>query len=328
VKKSLGPKSYLFPLPTIVVGSYDQDDRPNMMTASWIGIVNSDPVMISVSLRKATYSYDSLLEKKAFTLSVPSKQHIAEMDYVGTLSGRKRDKFADTGLTAIKSDLIDAPYVAEFPVVLECKLVKSDDLGLHTMFVAEVLDVKIDQDYLKDNGMPDVAKLAPISFGYGDREYYELGDYAGAANRLWQVSLLNDKFDPTERELLERIIDYYAKLDRAEALEKVEGFFDWDNVQIVDAEGTIDNREDYARWYENNNERLFDRKHILEKISIEALSDNKYCATIDVYFRARSREPNQPVSKLNEVRSIVKIVFTRDLNDRMFRVYRYSTEKN
>lgn len=328
MKKSLGPKSYLFPLPTIVVGSYDQDDRPNMMTASWIGIVNSDPVMISVSLRKATYSYGSLLEQKAFTLSIPSKQHIVEMDYVGTLSGRKRDKFADTGLTPIKSQLVNAPYVDEFPVVLECKLIKADDLGLHTMFVAEVLDVKIDQDYLKDNGMPNVAKLAPISFGYGDREYYELGDYAGAANRLWQVSLLNDKFDPTEHELIERITDYYAKLDRAEALENVEGFFDWDNIQIIDAERTISNREDYARWYEHMNEWLFDRKHILEKITIEALSDKKYCATINIYFRARSREPNQPVSQLHEIRSIVKIVFTRDLNDRVFKAYRYSTEKS
>ncbi len=87
MKKSLGPKAYLFPLPTIVVGSYDRNDQPNIMTASWIGVINSDPVMISVSLRQATYSYESLLQQGGFTLSIPSKNHIVEMDYVGTCRG-------------------------------------------------------------------------------------------------------------------------------------------------------------------------------------------------------------------------------------------------
>ena len=326
MKKSLGPKAYLFSLPTIVVGSYDQNDRPNIMTASWIGVVNSDPVMISVSLRKATYSYDSLLKQKAFTLSIPSKNHIAEMDYVGTLSGRQRDKFSDTGLTPIKSKLVHAPYIDEFPVVLECRLVKSDDLGLHTMFVAEVLDVKIDQDYLKENGMPDVAKLAPVSFGYGDREYYELGDYAGSANRLWQVGSLNTRLNATEQELLKRVNDYFTKVDGAEPLEELEGFFDWDNIQMIDYESVINHRQDYARWYDNVNERFFDRKHILEKISFETLSDNNYCAEVHFYYRARSRDAMQPVSQLMQVRGVVEVTFMRDLTSGVFKITRYNAK--
>ena len=134
----------ILPLPSVVVGTYDNDNNANMMTAAWTGIVNSSPTMISVSLRKATYSYSNIIDKKAFTICIPSKKHVLEMDYVGTVSGRRENKFERTGLTSVKSEVVDAPYVSEFPVVLECKLVKYDDLGLHTMFIGEVIDVKID----------------------------------------------------------------------------------------------------------------------------------------------------------------------------------------
>lgn len=324
MKQSLGANTYLFPLPAVVVGSYDSNDQPNMMTASWTGVVNSDPAMVAVSLRKATYSYNSLLEKQAFTISIPSKDHIIEMDYVGTLSGRKRDKFSDSGLTAVRSELVDAPYVAEFPVVLECRLVKADDLGLHTQFVAEVVDVKIDADCLRSNGMPDIDKLAPIAYAHGDREYYELGEYLGPANRLWQASLLNPKYTEEEQEVVGRIRDYYDKLDSADPLEAFDDFFPWDDFQIVNGEQLIDSRDKYAAWYQGVNEQIFDRKHILEKLALEKLDDGSYKATIEMHFRARTRQPGQGQSRKVEVRGDIEQIFIRDKASGLFVIKRYT----
>src|SRR4030066_2352802 len=123
MKKSMGAKTLVFPTPVWVVGTYDQAGKPNMMTVAWGGICCSMPPCIAVSLRKATYTYGSLMERKAFTVNVPSEDYVKEADYIGLASGRDVDKFAATGLTAVKSDLVDAPYVKEFPLILECKVI-------------------------------------------------------------------------------------------------------------------------------------------------------------------------------------------------------------
>ena len=122
MKRSIGAKTLIYPTPTWIVGSYDKQGKPNGMTAAWGGICCSDPPCVAVSLRKATYSYGSLIERKAFTVSVPSQGQVKEADYFGLVSGRETDKFAATGLTPVRSDLVDAPYVQECPLVLECKV--------------------------------------------------------------------------------------------------------------------------------------------------------------------------------------------------------------
>ena len=135
MKRSLGAKTLIYPTPTWIVGSYDKQGKPNGMTAAWGGICCSDPPCVAVSLRKATYSYGSLVHRQAFTISVPSQSQVKLADYFGLVSGRDTDKFAATGLTPVRSELVDAPYVAEFPLVLECKVLHMFDLGLHTQFV-------------------------------------------------------------------------------------------------------------------------------------------------------------------------------------------------
>ena len=124
MKRSLGAKTLIYPTPTWIVGSYDKQGKPNGMTAAWGGICCSDPPCVAVSLRKATYSYGSLVNRQAFTISVPSQSQVKVADYFGLVSGRDTDKFAATGLTPVRSDLVDAPYVAEFPLVLECKILQ------------------------------------------------------------------------------------------------------------------------------------------------------------------------------------------------------------
>jgi flavin reductase (DIM6/NTAB) family NADH-FMN oxidoreductase RutF len=102
-------------------------------------------------------------------------------DYFGLVSGRTNDKFAATAWTPVRSDLVDAPYIQECPLVLECKLLHVHELGLHTQFVGQILDVKADEDALDDAGMPDILKILPIIFSPGNRIYYGVGASLGHA---------------------------------------------------------------------------------------------------------------------------------------------------
>ncbi len=178
--KSLGAKTIAQPCPVWVIGSYDAAGKPNVMTASWAAICCSQPPMVTVSLRKATYTYGSIMESEAFTVNVPSEDFVNEAAYFGSVSGREVDKFAASGLTAVKSELVNAPYVKEFPLVLECKLVKTVELGLHTMFIGEIVDVKAAGTVLGANGMPDVAKLKPIVFAPGNADFFGIGASLGS----------------------------------------------------------------------------------------------------------------------------------------------------
>jgi len=181
MKRSLGARTLAFTTPVWVIGTYDAEGRPNAMTASWAGICCSRPPCVNVSLRKATYTYGCLMQRKAFTVSVPPRRYVKEVDFLGLASGRNKDKFAVTGLTPVRSDLVDAPYVAEFPLVLECKVVATNELGLHTMFVGEILDVKADEAVLSAEGLPEVEKVAPFVFGPELRVYHGVGETLGKA---------------------------------------------------------------------------------------------------------------------------------------------------
>jgi flavin reductase (DIM6/NTAB) family NADH-FMN oxidoreductase RutF len=181
MKKSLGAKTLIVPTPVWCVGSYDANGNPNVMTIAWGGICCSSPPCVTVSLREATYSYGNIMERQAYTLSVPSEQHAAAADYFGLVSGRKVDKFKETGLTPVKSELVDAPYVGEFPMVLECKVVHHYKVGLHTQFVGEIVDTKVDERALDDEGGPDIEKIRPVVFSPGGRHYHGVGEPLGKA---------------------------------------------------------------------------------------------------------------------------------------------------
>src|SRR5574340_945900 len=122
------------------------------MTAAWASICCSKPPAIGVSLRKATYSYGNIVARQAFTISVPSEAHVREADYLGMATGREVNKFAAARLTAVASTLVDAPYVKEFPLVLECKVIHTLEIGLHTLFIGEILDAKADPHVLGETG--------------------------------------------------------------------------------------------------------------------------------------------------------------------------------
>jgi len=181
MKKSIGAKTIIYPIPILVVGTYDKAGKPNVMTAAWGGICCSSPPCVAVSLRKATYSYGNIVERKAFTINIPSETYVKEIDYFGIVSGKNKDKFSATGLTPVKSDLVDAPYVKEFPFALECRLLHTIEIGLHTQFIGEIMDIKADESMLDENGSLDIEKIKPILFAPESRTYYRVGQYLGKA---------------------------------------------------------------------------------------------------------------------------------------------------
>ena len=181
MKRSLGAKTIVYPTPVFVVGSYDKQGRPNVMTASWGGICCSKPPCLAVSLRKVTYSYGNVVERKAFTINIPSETFAGQADYFGLVSGKDTDKFAATGLTPVKSDLVDAPYIGEFPFILECKLLHTVEVGLHVQFIGEIMDIKADESMLNQEGLLDIEKVKPYLFAPEARTYYKIGQPLGKA---------------------------------------------------------------------------------------------------------------------------------------------------
>ncbi|MFZ2456077.1 MAG: flavin reductase family protein [Candidatus Altiarchaeia archaeon] len=182
MRLSLPAQPLLVPSPVLVIGTYGSDGRPNIMTAAWGGISSSKPPCISVSLREATLSYHNIKETGAFTVNIPSEKHYKEADYVGMVSGREHDKFKETRLTPEKSKQVNAPIVKEFPYSLECKLKKQVDLGMHTMFIGEIVGMVADNNVLNPKQLPDIEKVRPILWGsFGSMGYYNIGDKLGDA---------------------------------------------------------------------------------------------------------------------------------------------------
>ena len=180
MKKSIGANTIVYPNPVFIIGTYDKDGKPNAMNAAWGGISCSAPPCVSISLREATYTHGNITDKEAFTVNIPSEDYVKEADYFGITSGRNEDKFKKTGLTPVKSKLVDAPYIKEFPLVLECKLAHRTELGLHTHFTGEIIDVKVDENFL-DNGNPDIELIKPFLYDPSFRAYYSIGKSLGRA---------------------------------------------------------------------------------------------------------------------------------------------------
>ncbi len=181
MKKSLGAMTLLFPTPVLIVCSYDAQGTPNAMNVAWGGICCSEPPCLTISVRDQRKTYENIRLKKAFTVNIPSESHIREADYVGIISGKTEDKFKTTGLTPVKSDLVDAPYIKEFPFVVECALKESHKLGIHTQFIGEIKDVKVDENMLNAKGFPDVEKMRPFMFDPCTGSYFGTGKFLAQA---------------------------------------------------------------------------------------------------------------------------------------------------
>lgn len=175
MRKKIDKKTLLFTHPVFIVGAYDANGKPNIMAASWGGICCSEPPCVTISLREATYTFGCIMESGAYSINIPSRKFIEAADYAGTVSGRKTDKFKDFGLTPARCGSVNAPYVAEFPMHLECKVVRTINLGLHTQFIGEIIEVAADEETLDKRGMPDLEKIDPIMYDTASAWYYSAG---------------------------------------------------------------------------------------------------------------------------------------------------------
>ena len=178
---SLGSLPFCLPAPVWLVGTYDAEGRPNVMTAVAGGLCSTQPPCLGVSLRRGGWTHASLPGRAAFTVAVPSRSLAARVDFAGLMSGRNADKFAAAGLTPVAGEHVDAPYVAECPVVLELALPHTLELGSHTLNVGELMDVKVEESCLRPDGLPDPARIDALCFAPLTHEYYATGDFVARA---------------------------------------------------------------------------------------------------------------------------------------------------
>jgi len=148
MKKSIGSKDLIFPAPVLIVGTYSIDGKPNAMNVAWGGIC-SYPPCIAISIQENRRTHKNILQKKAFTINIPNEKQVEEADFFGLVSGNTYDKFDSVNLTTVKGDKVDAPYIEEFPINIECELMDMIGIGEHTQFIGKILDIKIDDEYEK-----------------------------------------------------------------------------------------------------------------------------------------------------------------------------------
>lgn len=169
----------LAPVPAVLVGCGDKKRwKYNLITVAWCGTVASDPPQLTISVRKERYSFAPIMETGEFTVNLPDKDMVAALDHCGVVSGRDADKFALHQLTPIPGTRVAAPIVGESPLSMECKVVKSLDLGSHTMFVGEILAVQVSAELIDADGKFDVERAKLIAYAHG--HYFELGKCLGS----------------------------------------------------------------------------------------------------------------------------------------------------
>ncbi len=175
MKQSVGKKPAVIPTPLLVIGTYDSTGKANVMTAAWGGICSGDPLSVAFSVQKPRHTYQALLEKMECTISIPTAKYIKEVDFFGTNSGKNIDKFSATGLTPEKAEKVNAPGVSEFPIVLECKITQTIEIGIHVQFIAEVVDVKIDSDLISPEGKINTEDTTFVYYDPIVRKYISSG---------------------------------------------------------------------------------------------------------------------------------------------------------
>lgn len=176
-KQSWKPGNMLYPLPVVMVSCNIKGEKPNIVTVAWTGTICSDPAMVSISVRPERYSHDIIEETGEFVINLVTKDLTYATDYCGVRSGRDVDKFKEMNLTPLPSKMIDAVGIEESPVNIECKVVEVKKLGSHDMFIAEVVNVTVDDRYMDENNKFNLNDSDLVAYSHG--EYFTLGEKIG-----------------------------------------------------------------------------------------------------------------------------------------------------
>ena len=176
----LPPSTLLSPTPVALVScaSPQAPEKPDMVTAAWVGTVNSEPPMVSVSLRKNRWSHGLITASGEFVVNLPDEKMARALDFCGVRSGRDMDKAKETGLGYMAADRLDtAPAVAGAPLSLCCKVRQTLELGSHDMFIGEIVSVMVRDDLMDKDGKLRLEKAGLIAYSHG--LYQKLGDVIG-----------------------------------------------------------------------------------------------------------------------------------------------------
>lgn len=176
-KQSWKPGNMLYPVPAVLITCKDNEGNDNVLTVAWAGTICSDPAMLSISVRKERHSYNMIKESGEFVVNLTTTKLAWATDYCGVRSGRDEDKFAAANLTKGKAEKVKAPIIMESPVNIECRVKQVLELGSHDMFIAEVVNVQISDEYMDEKGKFHLANADLLAYSHG--EYYNLGEKIG-----------------------------------------------------------------------------------------------------------------------------------------------------
>ena len=177
-KQSWKPGNMLYPVPAVLVTVADKQGRVNAFTVAWTGTVCSDPPMVSISVRPERYSHHIIEETQEFVINLTTSSLAYATDYCGVKSGRDVDKFKELHLTPLAMQHVSAVGISESPVNIECRVRKCEELGSHTMFIADVVGVTVDDKYMDETGKFHINDTGLVMYSHG--EYFGFGDKLGS----------------------------------------------------------------------------------------------------------------------------------------------------
>ena len=167
----------LNPVPAVMVSVSDGNGKNNIITVAWAGTICTNPPMLSISVRPERYSYEMIKSTKEFVVNLTTKDLVRACDYCGVTSGRDVDKFEKMKLTPIKLPNVSVPGIEESPVNIECRVKKIEELGSHTMFIADVVGVTVDDEYMDEKGKFNINDTGLVMYSHG--EYFVMGEKLG-----------------------------------------------------------------------------------------------------------------------------------------------------
>ena len=177
MRKNFGKKTWLYPMPVLIIGTYAEDGTPNAMNAAWGGIYDTNQVMVCLADDHKTT--ENIKKTEAFTISFATADTVVPCDYVGIVSANDTpDKFIRAGFHAVKSEFVNAPIIEELPMTVECKLLKFNEDGI---CIGEIVNISADESILDGSGKVDTKALNPICYDSVSHGYWTLGEKVGQA---------------------------------------------------------------------------------------------------------------------------------------------------
>ena len=176
-KQTWRPGNMLNPVPAVMVSVADKEGNPNIITIAWAGTICTNPPMVSISVRPERYSYHMIEETGEFVINLTTEALVKACDYCGVTSGRDVDKFKEMNLTPIKVENCSVPAIKESPVNIACRVVEKKEVGSHHMFIAEVVSVTVEDEFMNESGKFLINELGLVMYSHG--EYFAMGEKLG-----------------------------------------------------------------------------------------------------------------------------------------------------